>query len=64
MAKFSAVSIQLDEANKSVVGYDGGCGCCQDSQKLTKAQLQEFIEELEAQLAEAKGLMERDDLFD
>jgi Fe-S cluster biogenesis protein NfuA len=64
MARFNVVSIKLDGANKSVVGYDGGCGCCEDSQRLTKAQLQEFIDDLEGQLAEAKGLLERDDLFD
>jgi Fe-S cluster biogenesis protein NfuA len=64
MARFNTVRICLDEANKSVVGYDGGCGCCEDSQRLTKAQLQEFIDDLKAQVAEAEGLMERNDLFD
>lgn len=62
MPKFNVVSIRVKD-NK-VLGYDGGCGCCMETQYLSKDQLREFIEELKAQLSEAEKLLETDNLFE
>jgi hypothetical protein len=35
---------------------DDGCGCCSDSQTLTRALLQEAIQEAEEWLAELKAI--------